>query len=94
MSKDKVAVNELPADVAALPAFNTEPVEAPKKAKVDVEVQADEVVDTVGDKAVVLKPNKEAEKLPDPATHDYTYGKPLGETGRYKLPNGTIVETY
>lgn len=32
-------------------------------------------------------------KLPDPANHDYTYGKPLGEKGKYTLPNGTVVET-
>lgn len=34
------------------------------------------------------------EKLPDPVTHDYTYGKPVGEKGVYKMPDGAVIETY
>ena len=75
--------------MSGLPSYAQEPIDAPKAA-----VPVDETKDPVVEEKPKKGAAKAAEKLPDPATHDYTFGKPLGETGKYKLPNGTIVETF
>jgi hypothetical protein len=81
----KSTANALPADVAGLPVFEAEPAAVSQAEAKALKAEAQAVAEVAATKPV--------EKLPDPAITDYTFGQALADTGKYKLPNGTVVET-
>lgn len=77
----------------SLPSYGAEAPQAPVKEPV-VEAETAPVEAPVEEPKPKKKAAPKADEKPvDPALKDYTFGYPIGEIGKYKLPNGTIVET-